>query len=285
MEERNENLSYKEMKRYSIYPDESVADDPDNANLVLDNIDYLKVALNADNAGAHNSVFRGKNITKYYDDGTLWEKISSGTFEDLFVGDYILKNGVNWRIAGFDIYLNKGNSHLKTHHAVIIPDVSLKAARMNDTNSTVGGYVASEIYTTTLDEVLSDIINPIFKEHLLSFDKVVTTGIDSTGYNRFGKNTGCSNNWAWKARTIDLMNEVQTYGTIVWSSSGYDVGSDNAQFPLFKFEPRLIIISDSYWLQAIADKTRYCYVGNNGISHFDMPITSPMGVRPYFLID
>ena len=42
MEERNENLSYKPMIRYTNLPDESVPDDAENANIPLDNIDYLK---------------------------------------------------------------------------------------------------------------------------------------------------------------------------------------------------------------------------------------------------
>ena len=46
-------------------------------------------------AGSHNALFRGKDITSYFNDRTLWSRISSGTFEDLFVGDYIKKNN-NW---------------------------------------------------------------------------------------------------------------------------------------------------------------------------------------------
>ena len=57
-------------------------------------------------AGWHNSFFRGKDITEYLTDGTLWKRVN-GTdgyelFEDLYVGDYFVKNSKTYRIAAFD---------------------------------------------------------------------------------------------------------------------------------------------------------------------------------------
>ena len=52
------------------------------------------------------------------------------TFDDLYVGDYIVKNNVTWRIAGFDLhYSNKGYETQMVHHAVIVPDDSLGNAK------------------------------------------------------------------------------------------------------------------------------------------------------------
>ncbi len=285
MEERlNENLSYKEMVRYTNLPDTSVPDDADNANIPLDNIDYLKDSLNADNAGAHNSVFRGKNITKYFDDGTLWTKISSGTFEDLFVGDYIVKNNITWRIAGFDLFLNKGNPQIKKHHACIIPDSILTSSKMCNSGLTLGGYRASYIFTDTLPKVLADYITPVFENHVLEFKNLITTGVHETRYNRTGANTGCTNAWSWENRTIDLMNEVQVFGTIIWSSSGYDVALDNTQIPLFRLAQEFINSNSGYWLRAIVSKSNYVSVGSGNASP-DANIESEGGIRPYFYID
>ena len=194
--------------------------------------------MNYANAGFHNSIFRGADVTKYLTDGNLYTRISNGTFEDLYVGDYIIKNNITWRIAGFDVYYNKGDTAFTKHHAIIVPDTNLTTGRMNSTNTTVGGVAESEMYKTTLNDVLSNYITPVFGTHVLEYRQLLTTGINATGYNRFGNNGGCSNAWAWSSRKLDLMNEVQVYGSIVWSSSGYDIGSDNVQLPLFRLAPQ-----------------------------------------------
>ena len=210
-------------------------------------------SLTMDNAGFHNSVFRGKDITSYYTDGSLYTKISNGLFEDIYVGDYIVANGITWRIAGFDIYYGKGDTPLTKHHAVIVPDTNLTAARMNETNVTTGGYVGSEMYTTTLSTVLSTYITPVFGTHVLEYLNLLTTAVDTTRYNRYGTASGASSGWTWQTRKLDLMNEIQVTGNASVSSSLYDTGSDNIQFPLFRLKPEFVNKQRSwYWLRSVA---------------------------------
>ena len=247
----------------------------------------LYTLLNGPDAGIHNSLFRGKDITDYYDDGTLFTRISSGTFDDLYVGDYIVKNGVNWRIAGFDVYLGKGNqgSGLTTHHAVIVPDTNLTSASMNDTNDTTGGYVGSKMYTTTLPSVLSTYITPVFGAHVLEYINLLANRVDTTLTNRFGSASGGTSNWGWYTRKLDLMNENQVTGSIEWSSTGYETGSDNIQFPLFRLAPEFVNKQRSwYWLRNVASTSSFSHVGGDGYSGPNIA-SSSNGVRPYFYID
>ncbi|MCI9280602.1 MAG: hypothetical protein HFJ02_07435, partial [Bacilli bacterium] len=65
------------------------------------------------------NTYRGKDITEYYNDGSLYEMISSGTFDDIYVGDYINANGVTWLIADIDNYLYSGDTPLTKHHATL----------------------------------------------------------------------------------------------------------------------------------------------------------------------
>ena len=244
--------------------------------------------LTMDNAGFHNSVFRGKDITSYYTDGTLYTRISSGSFEDLYVGDYIVQNGVTWRIAGFDIYYNKGDYilPLNTHHAVIVPDTRLTTARMNATDTTAGGYVGSEMYTTTLPSVLSTYITPVFSNHVLEYRNVLTTAVDTTRYNKFGTASGASSNWNWYTRKLDLMNEVQLTGAIEWSSSGLETGSDNIQFPLFRLKPEFVNKERYwYWLRNVSSAVFFASVGGDSASGHGHVASDVGGVRPYFYID
>lgn len=237
-----------------------------------------------DNAGYHNSIFRGKDITNYYDDQSLFTRISDGTFDDLYVGDYIVKNGITWRIAGFDVYLHRGNPELTKHHAVIVPDTNLTNASMNDAATTANGYLGSKMLTTTLEGIYSTYIEPIFNNHIISYRNLLTNATTSTLYNRLGTNTGGSSNWDWADRKLDLMNENQVLGSIVWSSSGYETGGDSNQFPLFGLAPEYIYNRNTYWLRTIADNTRYVYIVDNGFVRHGSA-NSSSGVRPYFYID
>lgn len=238
------------------------------------------------NAGFHNSIFRGKDITSYLTDGSLYTRISNGTFEDLFVGDYIIKNNITWRIAGFDIHLNKGdeNNILRTHHAVIVPDSNLTSGAMNWEGSTEGGYVASLVYQNDLPTVLTDYIIPVFGDHIIEYRALLTNGINPTGYNRMGTNDGCSNSHTWYSRKLDLMDECEVYGSIIWSSSGYDCGSAYTQLPLFALAPQYILSDEAYWLKDVSTSHSYASVNASGIADGAWT-ASLIGVRPRFLID
>lgn len=248
------------------------------------------------NAGFHNSIFRGKDITSYLTDGSLYTRISNGTFEDLFVGDYIIKNNITWRIAGFDVYLHKSDIELTKHHAIIVPDKRLTDTRMNGTDTTENGYINSG-GCRNLPEVLDNYITPVFGNHVIEIRNLLTRGINATGYNRYGTNSGCSNEVRWYSRKVDLMNEVQVFGSIIWSSSGYDIGSDNCQLPLFRLAPEFIadrsyenLHKDEdpeltwYWLRDIASASRYAGVDTYGNSSSYLA-SKAAGVRPYFYID
>lgn len=109
----------------------------------MEGVNTILEQLTYDNAGAHNSIYRGKNLGTTVTE-EQWEAISSGTFTDLYIGDYWVIGGVNWRIAAFDYYLNCGDTSFTKHHAVIVPDTCLYNAQMNTTNVTTGAYSLTE---------------------------------------------------------------------------------------------------------------------------------------------
>ena len=240
--------------------------------------------LSINNAGFHNSIFRGKDVTAYHTDGTLYTRISSGKFDDLFVGDYIIVNDRTWRIAGFDIHLNKGDEPLTTHHAVIVPDRNLTVQVMASEASLVGGYVGSIVYSTALPKVLTNYITPVFGNHIIEYRALLTNEINPSGYNRTGVNNGCSSSTSWYSRKLDLMDECEVYGSIIYSSSGYDCGIAYPQLPLFALAPQYILSNDSYWLKDVSSSEDYAAVSDNGMANQHWA-NSSAGVRPRFLID
>lgn len=267
-----------------VYTGSTSGTNKDDGSKKLATEEYVTNLVRINNAGFHNSIFRGKDVTAYHTDGTLYTRISSGEFDDLFVGDYIIVNNITWRIAGFDIHLNKGDQPLTVHHAVIVPDSKLTSGTMNQEGSAEGGYVASLVYQNDLPTVLTDYITPVFGKHIIEYSAFLTNGINPTGYNRTGANTGCSNSCDWYNRKLDLMDECEVYGCPIWSSSGDDCGTAQTQLPLFALAPQYIPNGETYWLKDVSSATSYACVSGSGIA-YSLWTAAYNGVRPRFLID
>lgn len=158
-----------------------------------------------DNAGAHNSIFRGKNLGTSVS-SEQYKQISSGIFKDLYIGDYWVIGGVNYRIAAFDYYYNTGDTALTKHHAVIVPDTQLYTHNMNDSNTTSGGYVGSKMYTSGLDKAKST-IKSAFPNHVLKHRLYLTNAVSN----------GRPSAGLWADSEVDLMTEQMVYGCGIFS--------------------------------------------------------------------
>ena len=103
-------------------------------------------------AAAHNGIYRGKNITNLFYDGTLSEQIAAGTFDDIFIGDFIVGKVSNRKyiVADLNYRLHCGDTECTTPHILMVPERIMGTAKMNDTNITTGAYVGSKMYTEYL---------------------------------------------------------------------------------------------------------------------------------------
>ena len=242
------------------------------------------------NAGNHNSIYRGKDITSKFQDSSLFANIANGTFEDLFIGDYFVATcnevTTNWRLAGFDIYYNCGDTALTRHHAVVIPDNVLLTANMNASNISAGGYIGSRMYKETIPDLATKIGTMVDTSHLVKYRDLfvnsISTDVASSGYSGW---KGVSNNFEWRDTTVRLCSEVDVYGATVFSSSGYDVGFANVQLPLFALNPALRVEANRtwWWLSSVSRSDTFCFVGDTGHSSSDWA-SDVIGVRPRFLI-
>jgi hypothetical protein len=251
--------------------------DPDNVADIankgyVDNIRYA-------NAGAHNSIYRGKYLGDEY---TVAQSavVAAGTFDDLYIGDYWTINGVNWRIAAFDYFYNVGDVVLDDHHAVIVPDTSLASARMEATNITTNGYVGSEMRVTTLPTATTGVIavcKAAFPGKVIQHRQLLCNA--SSG--------GLASGWAWTDCEVELMNEAMVYGTVAWGvgggTSGYNVASSNGRLPLFALRHDLMHIRASYWLRDVVSATTFAIVHSYGAASGNNA-SSSLGVRPAFSI-
>ena len=244
----------------------------------MEGVNTILEQLTYDNAGAHNSIYRGKNLGTTVTE-EQWEAISSGTFTDLYIGDYWVIGGVNWRIAAFDYYLNCGDTSFTKHHAVIVPDTCLYNAQMNTTNVTTGAYKGSAMYTANLTQAKSTINSAFGSSHVLSH-RIYLSNATSNGRASAGE---------WTDSTVDLMCEHMVYGSGIFSpvSDGSNVPNnyrvEKGQLPLFALEPSRICNRAAWWLRDVITAASFANVDTNGHATCSGASAS-RGVRPAFCI-
>lgn len=266
-----------------------------------------------------------KDITAYITDGTLWNRLDGtngyALFEDIYVGDYFEmsraisayeKTGTYQTtgskfvtIAGIDTMWGNGDDDvISKHHLVMVPGQGFGGtqhfgrARMNATNTTEGGYKASEMNMETLGAVASSgstaatasINQQLYAEfgaHLQTTKELISNTLNASGINRYGggSDLGCSSSWEWISVQAVLMSEIEVYGATVWSSSGYDTGTANRQLPLFAFSRQAQNNRTAYyWLKDVASAAYFCFAHNGGSSSSNFASYADRYVRPRFIL-
>ena len=248
--------------------------------------DLLKVIV-PKNAGTHNGIYRGKDITDLFYDGTLSQQIAAGTFDDVFIGDYIIGkvSKRKYLVADINYRLNMGDTECKTPHILMIPERIMGTAKMNDTNITTGTYVGSKMYIEYLMPFKEVIYNDFESEHIVShrnlFANATTNGYESAG--------------GWFHSNIELMNEIMVYGSNIFhniqngANLAYNYTMDKQQLSLFRLKPDLTVARNDagerywYWLRDVVSASSFAYVTPYGYAASDSASSSG-GVRSAFLI-
>lgn len=240
------------------------------------------------NAGAHNGIYRGKDITDKFYDGTLSQQIANQTFDDIFIGDYIIGkvSKRKYLVADINYRLHCGDTECKTPHILMIPERIMGTAKMNDTNITTGAYVGSKMYTEYLAPFKAVIQNDFETKHIVQhrtwLPNATTNEYESAG--------------AWVDSTIELMNELMVYGSNIFHNimNGTNVPTgnvtiDKSQLSLFRLDKsKIVALNDAgerywYWLRDVVSASGFANVLNSGSASADSASNST-GVRPAFLI-
>lgn len=225
----------------------------------------------------HCNVFRGKNLGGGVSSAQK-AAIKDGSFDNLYIGDYWVINGVTWRIADMDYFLRCGDIDFTSHHLVIVPDVPLYSGKMNETHTTEGGYVGSLMYKSGLDRAKIAIA--------AAFGNLVTTHRDILCN---AVSNGRQSGGGWFDSTVELMCERMVYGNSVFqpgcdgSAIPYNYTTSKSQFALFRMAPRYITNRQWYWLRDVVSAASFAGVLNLGYAYCDCA-GRVHGVRPYFVI-
>ena len=225
----------------------------------------------------HRNVYRGKNLGTSVTSAQK-ASIQAGTFDDLFIGDYWVINGVTWVIADMDYFYNCGDTAFTKHHLVIVPNSPLYNAQMNESNVTIGGYVGSKMYTENLNSA-KETISAAFGDMVLSHREYLTNAV-TDGHPSAG---------GWFDSTVELMNEIMVYGTHVHAPANngvkiptrYTVAKQQLAF--FALNPRAINNRQYIWLRDVVSATGFAIVSYGGGAVY-YGASYSLGVRPEFCI-
>ena len=218
----------------------------------------------------------------------LRTRADAGNFNGLRLGDYIdvssmtidgsaISNSnqrLRFEIAGFDTYLNVGDTPVTSHHIVMISKNCVLQKAMNSTATNAGGYAASELKAYLNDQVKTGLVNAI--------------GITPKTVRRLLDN---KTDWAWLAETVFIPTEVEVFGHQAWSNNkGYSTGS-SVQWPLFSEFPQKRIAnwngSRWWWWEASPrtdDSASFCDCTNLGNALYASASNGDLGVRFAFLV-
>lgn len=278
-----------------------------NLSPIKTNISDLQVATSAESirdmilnqiipqsAAAHNALYRGKDLTSYFDSGEMSKAIAASTFADIYPGDYITKSvtvdgttysNIKWIVADLDYHLHRGDTETTAHHVVMIPENNIGMSKMNDSNTTAGGYQGSYMWGTTIPKYVTGITAAFGSDHVLTHRERLTKQIDANAYaggGGMGNGATVYTDGEWVNVSVNIPNEAMLYGHAPFASSGRDTYDCNKQLAVFRYGQNFTRTSWC-WLRDVASALYFAFV--NGYGEADRDAASDVnGVRPYFLL-
>ncbi len=250
------------------------------------------------NAAAHNSVYRGKNLGSALT-AEQSAAIRNGTYDDIYPGDYWsayvppyswtdsdgevheetgIPYDLQWLVLGCNSFkLKPDNVHsVAGNHVVVWPRTSIFMGSMNKTATTEGGYVESDGYKNKMLH-LAAIIKAVFGEdhimpHWDSFCNSVTDGEES-GW-RYVENRLC-----------DLLSEEMVFGQSFHKPIRHH-NFGRHQFPAFALNADWVVAGGTnFWLRDVASDSHFsCVSYNGGIAAARADNEIYTGFRPFCLL-
>ena len=213
-----------------------------------------------------------------FDLATLKQAVADQNLEKygLKVGDYKTINGHDYVIAGLNPM--KGTStpyRLTVDHVglIVIPHTTQKWNASGNTYTGAdgrgAGYKNSDLHYYLKNTLLPLVETDLGAANLLGHSKLLSNAVNQSGINRYGEATGCSSGWDWEANCkICALSEVQVYGSVVWSSSGYDTGEACRQLDVFRHFNHTEIFGGEYpWLRDVVSASYAAYAHDTGLAY------------------
>lgn len=273
-------------------------------------VDKVKVNNIVHSAEAHNGIFRGKDLTSYFNSGQMSTDIAAGNWTNIYIGDYITKTitlpaitytdkagteqtqaaqtftNVKWYVAAIDPHIHCGDTETTAHHVLLIPASTLQRnVKMNPTNDTTGAYTGSDMWRVHMPNWANAIKTAFGSAHVLKHRELLANAINATAPSGAGAGwVGTASGWAWTDVEVNIPNEQMIYGGRVWGS-GFDGGDFPRILPLYALKCSHLDDRSWFWLRTVSSASCFAYAhdygdaGGGGASR----ALGGGGIRPYFL--
>lgn len=266
------------------------------------NSSFASALLNLVSGGdpsLHNGIYRGgKVLTDSYAYEDILQMVQAGDFSDIFIGDIIERDTPAipatgyaaarqpYAVVGVNILSGYGGSASPPRtrpHLVLVPQYGLGKAKMNDSETTAGGYKGSHMNTAVLPAATSALETAFGAGHVLQMMEYLTTQVSTTEASMAGAGAkGASIKGEYDFVKAALLTEVQVYGNQAFSSSRLDNLGPYMQFPGFKIS-RLFEHGNNFWLRSVHSTGDFCVADGYAQPGYNVA-QFPYTVRPYFVI-
>ena len=195
----------------------------------------------------------------------------------LQVGDQKTINGRTYVIAGLNPMKGASTPYrLTTNHVglIVIPHTTQRWNESSNTYTGAGergaGYANSDLHYYLVNTLLPLVQGDLGSGNLLAQSKLLGNAVNISGYNRMGAASGCTSSLGWVANQyICALSEVQVYGSVVWSSSGFDTGEACRQLDVFRHFNHTEIFGSEYpWLRDVVSASVAAYADNDGTARY-----------------
>lgn len=266
--------------------------------------DELLIPLKYPSAASHNALYRGKDLTSYFNSGAMSTAIANGTFDDIFPGDYIIKSvtvdgkaysNIKWIVGDLDYFLHRGVTETAEHHLILFPENNIGTAQMNSTNTTANGYQGSDMWKNVIPKYTTGIVSAFGSDHVLEHDELLTNVMNDNAASAAGAGWTGSAYWNWTGSygktdgsypwvkvKVNIFNQAMMFGNHPFASSGQEEGNCNKQLAAFRYGQNF---TRAYWcwLRDVASAYTFAGAGDYGVASTD-DASDVGGVRPYFLL-
>lgn len=226
-------------------------------------------------AAAHNAICRGKKLGNTLTSEML-ASIRDGSFNDLYVCDYIETEDNIYRFMDFDYFLGcvsgASGGRIERHHAILVPDKVMSSSAI-DNYPEVTQPKETHMYVNKLPEITQTLKGIFGNDNVAIMDRVITKTVN-------GESTG----WDWVNVGADLLTEVMVMGHSSWGQwVGFQTGIMKGQLAGFRYSHSLMCSNEDYWLRDKRSATNYALISFDGYSSSDTG-SLQHGVRPFFVI-
>lgn len=152
---------------------------------------------------------------------------------------------------------------------------------------TYGGYAGSNMWQVTMPKYATGLTDAFGADHLVKHQVLLSNAVNVDLKSNTDDAWMCAavgNCLTWYDVTCNLMNEMQVYGSAIWSSSAGECRSMPHQIAAFQHSNDLLNAHcNSFWLTAVANSGSFANSWSLGEANSHAAGYSS-GVRPYFLL-